>query len=82
MPEASPKRDALRVQKETLKQQQTGAEQDLSRQHRSVLELELRKFRRHALLRLHLLEQELLREVKKNFIFTRFTSYCAHCHDN
>jgi len=57
------KRDSMRLQKDSLKQQQTDAEQIVLEQHRSFLDLELRKLRRCKLLQMHLLEQSLLCEV-------------------
>lgn len=62
MPDVSPRRDTLRNQKDSLKQQQQEAGQCLAEQHRRFLELEIRKFRRRKLLQFHLLEQDLLRE--------------------
>ena len=57
------KRDSLRLQKDSLKQQQGEAEQTVLDQHRSFLDLELRKLRRCKLLQMHLLDQSLLSEV-------------------
>ena len=61
------KRDSLRLQKDSLKQQQTDAEQTVLGQHRSFLDLELRKLRRCKLLQMHLLDQSLLSEVCLSF---------------
>ena len=63
MSDVSPRRDTLRNQKDSLKQQHQEAGQCLGEQHRRFLELEIRKFRRRKLLQFHLLEQDLLREV-------------------
>jgi len=53
----------MRLQKDSLKQQHTEAEQAILQQHRLFLDLELRKLRRCKLLQMHLLEQSLLSEV-------------------
>ena len=55
--------ESIRSHKESLQQQQADAEQKLQRQHKDFLDLEIRKFLRRKLLRLHMLEQTLLREV-------------------
>lgn len=74
MSDASPRKGVLRNQKENLKHQQQEASQALSEQHKRFLELQIRKFRRHKLLQLHLLEQNLLHEVQtvcsKAFVVT------------
>ena len=57
------KDDTLKSHKETLQQRQTGAEQNLTKQQKQFIDLELRKFRRRKLLQLHELQQDLLREV-------------------
>jgi len=64
------KRDSLRLQKDSLKQQHTEAEQTILMQHRQFLDLELRKLRRCKLLQMHLLEQSLLSEVRLSFVST------------
>ncbi|KAK2187434.1 hypothetical protein NP493_165g02019 [Ridgeia piscesae] len=56
------KDDTLKSHKETLQQRQTGAEQNLTKQQKQFIDLELRKFRRRKLLQLHELQQDLLRE--------------------
>jgi len=57
------RRDSLRLQKDSLKQQQVDAEQSVLEQHRSFMDLELRKLRRCKLLQMHLLDQSLFCEV-------------------
>jgi thousand and one amino acid protein kinase len=61
--DVSSKRDTLRNQMDTLKQQHLEAEQVLKSHHRTYLDLEIRKLRRCKLLQFHLLEQNLLKEV-------------------
>ncbi|KAI0220730.1 Serine/threonine-protein kinase TAO1 [Lamellibrachia satsuma] len=56
------KDDTLKSHKETVQQQQTGAEQNLTRQQKQQMDLELRKFRRRKMLQFHELTQDLLRE--------------------
>ena len=71
------KRDSLRLQKDSLKQQQVEAEQSVLEQHRLFLDLELRKLRRCKLLQMHLLDQSLFSEVRQSFSVN-----CFVCFDN
>jgi len=74
------KRDSLRLQKDSLKQQQVDVEQTVIEQHRSFLDLELRKLRRCKLLQMHLLEQTLLAEVcLSTDLYVHFPILLARC---
>jgi len=66
------KRDSLRLQKDSVKQQQMEAEQTIITQHHLFLDLELRKLRRCKLFQMHLLEQSLLGEVCPSLLLSVF----------
>ena len=55
----------LQKQVSVLTSVQMKAEEELSEKHREKLDLELRKYRRRALLNRHNVEQDLIREVKR-----------------
>lgn len=63
--ETTPKKQkdfTLRSRKEGIQQMQVAQGQQLQREHKEYLDLEIRRFRRRKLLQYHQLEQDLLRE--------------------
>ena len=68
--EGTPKKEresSMKSYKEKLVQENTESEQRLQKQHKDMLALEIRKYRRRKLLKYHELEQNQLREVSNPF---------------
>ena len=55
--------ESVKTQKESMQYQQSKKETSLSRQHKDIVDVEIRKFRRRRLLQLHQEEATFLKDV-------------------